>query len=323
MPAPNSDFSEIVTATIDRYSPQLADNVLDNNALLSRLKRKGNTKAVGGGVKILENLMYAENSTAKWYSGLEVLDVSGSDVLTTASFDWKQLNTNVVISGLEQLQNAGREAKHNLIRARISVAEKTMQNKVADALFYSNTENSGKSIGGLQHLIADDPTSGIVGGIDRATATNAWWRNQVFSFAVETPSADVAGMKVAMNTIAMRTQRGTDMVDLFVGDETYFQLYLDGLQANQRFMSDEMASLGFRALKFWGGMADVLYDPNAPSAHMYGLNTDYIHFRPHSSRNFVTDPRKMSINQDAIVTPLYWAGNMTLSNASLQGVITA
>jgi hypothetical protein len=56
---------------------------------------------------------------------------------------------------------------------------------------------------------------------------------------------------------------------------------------------------------------------------MYFLNTDYIHFRPHSARNFVPiGGERQSVNQDAMVKLLGFAGNMTLSNASLQGVLS-
>ncbi len=59
MPIPSSTYTEIVTTTLDNYRSKLADNVLNHNPLLARLKRKGNATNVGGGVKILENLMYA------------------------------------------------------------------------------------------------------------------------------------------------------------------------------------------------------------------------------------------------------------------------
>jgi hypothetical protein len=53
-------------------------------------------------------------------------------------------------------------------------------------------------------------------------------------------------------------------------------------------------------------------------------NTKYIHWRPHSRRNMVPlDPDRFSINQDAMVRLIGWAGNMTLSNAFLQGVLTS
>jgi hypothetical protein len=31
--------------------------------------------------------------------------------------------------------------------------------------------------------------------------------------------------------------------------------------------------------------------------------------------------KKTSVNQDATIVPLVWAGNLTTSNASLQGVV--
>ena len=70
MAVPSSTYTELVTTTLDNYRATLADNILTNNPLLDRIKRKGNAEPVGGGISILENLMYAENSTKLWYSGL-------------------------------------------------------------------------------------------------------------------------------------------------------------------------------------------------------------------------------------------------------------
>jgi hypothetical protein len=55
---------------------------------------------------------------------------------------------------------------------------------------------------------------------------------------------------------------------------------------------------------------------------MYFLNSDYIHYRPHSERNMVVmGGERMNTNQDAIVKLIGWAGNMTASNCALQGVL--
>lgn len=64
MAIPSSTYTEIVTTTINRYAPKLFDNVMDHHPLLARLRKKGRTVNVSGGVKILESLEYAENSTA-------------------------------------------------------------------------------------------------------------------------------------------------------------------------------------------------------------------------------------------------------------------
>lgn len=53
-------------------------------------------------------------------------------------------------------------------------------------------------------------------------------------------------------------------------------------------------------------------------------NTKYLFWRPHQDRNIVPlDPERFSVNQDAMVKIIAWAGNMTLSNAFMQAVLTA
>lgn len=64
MASPN--LSEIVTTTLRNRSKALADNVSANNALLFRLRQKGNRKPVSGGTDIIQELEYAENSTFMW-----------------------------------------------------------------------------------------------------------------------------------------------------------------------------------------------------------------------------------------------------------------
>jgi hypothetical protein len=95
------------------------------------------------------------------------------------------------------------------------------------------------------------------------------------------------------------------------------------LQAIQRITNEKMASAGFMNLKFMN--ADVVLDGgqggNVPTGYAYFLNSDYIHYPPHSDRNMVVmGGERMNTNQDAIVKLIGWAGNMTASNRSLQGV---
>ena len=92
----------------------------------------------------------------------------------------------------------------------------------------------------------------------------------------------------------------------------------------QRFSDPKLADAGFQTLKFKG--VDVIYDGgqggNCPEKHMYFLNTDYIYLRPHKDRNMkVIGGNRMAINQDALYRIIGWAGNMTMSNAQLQGVL--
>ena len=69
--------------------------------------------------------------------------------------------------------------------------------------------------------------------------------------------------------------------------------------------------------------APVYYDDQCPSNKMYMLNTDYLFLRYAEGREFVPLGEKASVNQDALVMPVAWAGNMAVSNRARQGVIQA
>lgn len=322
MASPN--LTEIVTTTLRNRTGQLADNVSKNNALLYRLQQKGKVKPVSGGRSIVQELEYAENGTYKRYSGYEVLNIAPSDVFTAAEFDYKQAAVAISISGLEELMNSGNNAIIDLLESRINNAEKTLMNNISIDCYSDGTADGGKQIGGLQLLVAKTPTSGTVGGIDRATWT--FWRNKA-SAPAGAPTA--ANIQSRMNTLALQCVRGKDSPDLIVADTTYYQTYLESLQAIQRIQSEEMAGAGFTALKYFGAgkSADVVLDGGVgggcPANTMYFLNTDYIHFRPHAQRNFAPiGDERYATNQDAMVKLIGFAGNMTLSNASLQGVLS-
>lgn len=316
MASPN--LSEIVTTTLRGRSKKLADNVSDNTALLFRLKQRGRIRTASGGQNIVQELEYAENSSYVRYSGYELLNITPSDVITAAEFDWKQSAVAVSISGLEQLKNSGKERVIDLLESRIGNAERTFMNNLSADIYSDGTASGGKQIGGLQLLVADTPTSGTVGSIDRSTYS--FWQNQTDTTTAWTSS----NIQAAMNSMYLSTARNRDTVDLICADNTMYTHYWTSLQSNQRFTNEKMAAAGFENLKFMG--AEVVFDGgqggDAPSNHMYFLNTDYIHYRPHRDRNMVPlDPDRFATNQDALVKLIGWAGNMTLSNASLQGVL--
>lgn len=320
MASPN--LSELVTTTLRNRSRKLADNVSNNTALLMRMNSKGNVRTFDGGRNIVEELEYAENGTYKRFLGYETLDISPSDVMTAAEFEIKQAAVVVTMSGLEKLQNSGRAAQINWLEKRIKNAERTFMNNISNDIYSDGTADGGKQIGGLQHLVADAGT-GTVGGINSSTYT--FWQNQYYDFSDEsvTPGSDT--IQTAMNTLYLNCCRNADKTDLIVADNIYFRYYWESLQANQRFTNEKMAAAGFDNLRFMG--ADVVFDGgqdgDAPASHMYFLNTDYIHFRPHADENMVPMEERVAVNQHAIVRPWLWAGNMTVSNRSLQGVIVA
>lgn len=328
MASPNATFTEMVTTTLREHRTTLADNVSNHNALLARMKKRGNTRVIDGGYEIVEPLDYAENSTYQRYSGYDVLNVSASDVLSAAKYDWKQAAVHVTASGLELRQNSGKNQLINLASARLKNAMRTFANNYSSDIYSDGTASN--QVNGLQALVADAGT-GTVGGINSTTYT--FWQNAVQSAASPiqgggaiTPSSST--IQSLMLPLWLRLSRGTDKPDLITADSTYFTYYEESLTDLKRYHDEASATGGFMSLKYKS--ADVVYDSDGgqwdsghPSAHMYFLNTNYLKCAVHRDANMTEVPEQRAVNQDAVVIPIIWQGNLCTSNRALQGVLKA
>lgn len=325
MTSPNSTFTEMVTTTLREHKKSLTDNVSKNNALLNRLMKKGRI-TLDGGYEIVEPLDYAENSTYQRYSGYQTLNVSASDVLSAAKFDWKQAAVHVTASGLELRQNSGKNQLINLAKSRITNAMRTFKNNLSTDVYSDGTASN--QINGLQALVADAGT-GTVGGIVSGTYT--FWKNKVQSAAA--PLQGGGGITPSKTTIQslmlplwLELSRGGDKPDLIVSSNDYFTFYEESLTDLKRYTNDDDAQGGFTSLKY--KTADVIFDGGTngggiSSAHMYFLNTDFMKMVVHKDANLTEIGEQRAVNQDAVVIPVIWQGNLTVSNRALQGVLKA
>jgi hypothetical protein len=319
MAGPNSNFTEVVVTTLRNRAKDIADNVSNGNALLQRLSQKGNISLKDGGRTIVRELDYAENATFSYYTGFETLNVAASDVLTAAEFAWKQANVNVVGSGLETVvQNSGPNAILDLLEARIKNAMRTAKNNIANGIYSDGTGSSGKQITGLQAAVALVPTSGIYGGINRANSV--FWRNQTSGDIGEVFTSS-AVLESEMADLYIECTRGGDRPDLIVGDQAAYKAFWLSLLPIQRLTDPASAVRGFENLKYVSSDFVLDHDSGIRGSTCYFLNTDYLFWDVHSARNFSVQDKKEPVNQDAFVVPLLFAGNLTCSNASLQGVL--
>ena len=340
----NSSVSDIIATTQQSRSGDLADDYTNNNALLRRLKAKGNVRTVSGGNVILEEIAYTDASTinANSYSGYELLNITPNSPISAAQFSITQYAASVSISGLEILQNSGKEALIDLLEGRIKIAEGQLMNRMDYDCYQDGTGNSSKNITGLAAAVPDDPTTGTYGGISRDSFS--FWRSQLYDASSDGGAAtSAANIQQYMTSLALECVRGSDKPDLWVLDSTFYAFYVNSLQAIQRITSSDGsggAGAGFGPeLKFFGGgmASDVIMGggisgaisssqstSGATASHAWALNTNYIFFRPHKDRNFVPiGGERQSVNQDAVVKLIGWAGNITSSGPQFSGVLIA
>jgi hypothetical protein len=289
----------------------LTDNVFTARPLTYWLSDKSRIQTESGGTKIVEQLIYGQNSTVASYSGYETLSLTPQDGITAAEYDWKQYGASIAISGIEEAKNNGEHAIINLLEAKIMQAEESLREGFNQMFFADGTGNSGKNWNGLGNLVESGNT---VGGINSATAGNEYWR----SYEENTAGAlTLLQMATAYNS----TSVGNDHPDVILTTQTLFEKYESLLQPQLRYTDTKTADAGFQNLLFKS--APIMYDTHCTAGVMYFLNSKYIKLVGHSDKWFAQTDFVRPENQDARFALIMCYGNLVVSNRKKQGKLTA
>ena len=316
----NPNIGQAAAVTFERVmAREPADNVFTSQALLNLIKG-GNGFKKGGGDSIEEPLEYAENTTFRSYGELETLDTTRVDVFDAATYTWKQpVCGTIVFSQLEMLKNSEGDRKIDLVARKVDNDKNSAKAVLNRMLYADGTGNGGLDCLGLAALVSSTPTTGTVGGINRATF--AFWRNRQTSGAQTAAAFD--NLRGAMRTIYNNCSKGAadEHPTDFIFHQTPFQGYEGTLTTNERFTSKAEGDGGFKneTLKFKGSMAT--FDEDAPSGTCYALNDRNLFFRYLAWMK--TFPAVDPSNQLSEVIKVMTTGQLTTNNPRRLGVITA
>ena len=307
----NPNFDALLSTTLANYRDQLTDNVFSDRVLTNHLMSKGRIRMVNGGTKIVEPLIYGQNSTVASYSGYDTISLAAQDGITAAEYEWKQYAASIAISGIEEAKNNGEQEIINLLEAKIMQAEESMREGFNTMFFADGTGNSGKNWNGLGNIVESGNT---VGGINSATAGNEYWR----SYEENTAGAlTLAQMATAYNTVSV----GNDHPDMILTTRTLFEKYEALLQPQLRYTDTKTADAGFQNLLFKA--APVMYDVHCTAGTFYFLNSKYITLVGHSNKWFSQTEFIKPEDVDARYALIMCYGNLTVRNRAKQGKLTA
>lgn len=309
MPAGNSNFTALLSTTIENFRPTFADNLSQSFLLMYWLTTQGRKQNEDGGESIVVPLMYGKNTTVKSYSGYDIIDSTPQEGLTAAKYPWKQVAGTVSISRLERRQNSGEQRIINLLESKIKQTEITMRDELNRMFYADGTGNDSNDIFGLDLLVEDGTAWGTLGGIDRSDAANAWWRNQ---WVGAVGAAGMSNMRAKYN----QASRGNEHVDLILMDRDNYGKFEATQVQNQRYVDERVASAGFEVLKFKGAL--VGFDEQIGTGKVFGLNSNYIGFTVDSETDMITTEFVSPSDQDVETAKFLLMGNMVASNCARQ-----
>ncbi len=313
-----ANLGDLVVTSARNWRNMLVDNVSNNIPLIRRIKERGNLSEVAdGGRTLCETLFYGVNPSGKYYSGYEAfVPPTTQEVIDAAEYQWKQYGIYLSISGLERIQNSGKEKRIDFVKGRMKQAKAQAMNTLGLGCYANGTGSGGKELGGVQLLVADNPAAaGTVGGIDQVA--NPFWRNKFNAVGVPVTSTNVEGF---FRSMWLSTIRGDDKVDLIVGDDDWYNAIWTALDAKARYLDAQKINGGEG-----GGLlfrsAEIVYDDACPDKHCYFLNTDSFRLRYASGRFLDADDKQKIQGTDYEVVPIWFAGNFTCDRRASNGVL--
>jgi hypothetical protein len=298
-------YDQISAITQVKIMPKLVDNIFKQIPLLSRMKKK--ETPIDGGTMVQVPLEYAQNGAGGAYSGADTLNNSDNDVITAASFDWKQYYQSIVINRRDELKNSGDAAILKFVTSKVKNAEKSLRDLMATAAW--GTGSNAKDILGLRTFLS---TSNTYGGISQSAYS--WWAAQVDSTST-TMSFSVLQSLYGAATI------DADHPTVVLVPQANFDRYYLMLQPQQRFMDAETVKGGFRSLMFNG--IPFIVDSKAPAGSVAMLNEDYLQWLPHKDENFRFEAFAKPLNQNIKVAHIYWMGVFASSNNRMHAYASA
>ena len=297
------------------------DNIHDEYWVFNRMSKGKAFVGFDGGTSINGPIEYALNPNVEWISDYSTIATSKPDTFDEYTYNWKIVGGAVPLSTQEAAENQGSGRKFNLKAAKLDNLKSSMMSKINEALFATGTGNSGLEFGGFQHVISTSPTSGTVGGVNRATYT--FWRNQATT-ATKT-STDFDNLRSAMRSSYNNASLGVNAQQPTWGvtTQTVFQGYEGLLIANERFTSKDEGDGSFKnqALKFKGML--LAFDRDCPSGTMYMVNENSLQLGYLNGYWMTPYPEVMPANQFVEVFKVETKANVFSKNPRRNAVISS
>lgn len=312
-------IATVLNSTLTKSRKKLVMASIKSNALMAWVFSNDRVEYEDGGYNITNPLTVGRNPNVASYRYYQSLPVNQTDEFDTVEYGYSRVAGSVIISDQEQDENQGAAAIFKLMKEKMNVLEESIKEKFSQYLY---AVGGGTDPLGLGSIIPTNPTTGVLGGINRATQTQ--WRTSSYVFAGAVDSTNIE--EVFDDVLMDLTLKGDKPTVILCGRNiyrTYRQAVRDKLTLplSEGKAGKRMFDLGFEGCYHNG--IPLMYDEDCPVTYAYFINDTYLRLHMLRSVNMKVKELVAPWNTDAVGSRVVWQGQWCLWRAfRTHGVVT-
>ena len=303
----------VLHATLEKSRKKLMFAAIKANAFYAYAMASDKVEYESGGRVISNPLITGRNPNVTSYAYYDELPVNQTNEFDTVRYGWARVAGSVIISDQEVDENQGETEIFKILKGKMQVLEESIKEKFQDYLYGAGL---GKDPNGLALLVPDDPTTGSLGGIDRATEPQ--WRTMAKDYA---GSLTTSNIEEEFDDILLDMKQGkNEKPDLILCGRNIYKMYRKTIRDKVSILADgtysakKMYDLGFDGVAF-GGIT-MIYDEDCPADKAYFLNTTYLRMHVLKHVNMKVKELTAPWTQDCVGRRIVWQGQMCLWKAN-------
>ena len=293
-------------------------------------------------------LRYRYQSNFQWFNGRKVVTYNNRQTINQASYPWRSahdgfsldedrlIQNGITVTDDKTAVNTKAEAIQltNLLTEETEVLGLGYDEKFDQALLRDGTSDTD-AIAGLDHLVAIDPTTGTVGGIDRSVAANSWWRNNVsLNLDATTTTGNILS---EMETQWRKCRRNGGSPNFIMVGSVFLDKFRDFMMntygtMNYQGSTERSIEGGTKEVTFhgipltWNPVFEDLDAIESPTEkweeRCYFINTRFIFLKPIANQDMISRRPPRPYDRYEHYWGLTWRGALCMSRANAHSVMS-
>lgn len=304
-------LATVLNSMLTKSRKKLIMASMRSNAFMAWAFATDRVEYEDGGYQISNPLTVGRNPNIASYEYYDQLPVAQTNEFVTVNYFWSRVAGTVIISDQEEDENKGEAQIFKLLKAKMDVLEESIKEQFSTYLYAAG---GGTDPLGLASLIPDDPTTGTLGGINRATESQ--WRTSSYNFA---GALNATNIEEAFDDVLLDLTLKGDKPDLILCGRNIWRYYRAAvrdkvvIQLTDTANGKRMMDLGFGGLSHQN--IPMLYDEDCPVNKVYFINSKYLRLHMLKGVNMKVKNLNAPWDTDASGSRIVWQGQYCLWRA--------